>query len=82
MRTRWLATAMLGLLALGACTPPEVKEQQACARLGITPDDDRFWTCMQHMEAIRESHIRASREMLGAGTTLLQPQPSISVYAH
>ena len=82
MCTNWLATAAMGLLVLGACTPPEVKEQQACARLGITSDDDRFWTCMQHMEAIRELHINASRAMLGAGTTLLQPTPSVNVYTH
>jgi hypothetical protein len=72
----------IAVLVLAGCVSATDREQQACAKLGITPNDDRFWTCMQHMEAQRQANKAASMQMLQTGGQLLAPPPSVNVYTH
>lgn len=80
--TSTILVAVLLAFALAACASTEVREQQACARWGITPDDPRFFACMDRMEAVHQTNVAASLGMLGAGTALLQSPPRYDVYVH
>ncbi len=72
---------LLCLLTIAACTSVEVKEQAACERMGITPDNPRFDSCMDRMEMRRQANMAASLGMMNAGAGLLQPQPNVVVYS-
>jgi hypothetical protein len=62
----------IAILALAGCASATDREQQACAKLGITPNDDRFWTCMQHMEEVRQANMARSMGMMSVGAGMMQ----------
>lgn len=82
MTRKLIALAVLVALAGCANTPPEVRAARACENIGITIDDPRFDHCMDRMEMHRQANMAASAAMLGYGTRLLQPTPSMNLYVH